>query len=113
MRKSMVRIGGGGRGGRRAAEDRRRVEQELMGMDTRVAMIQALLPLGLKAVHEVLQEEVTQLAGARYCREGGQPGYARWGGQQGSVYLADQKVGVRVPRVRDTVRDAEGPLTTY
>jgi transposase-like protein len=53
------------------------------------------------------------LAGVRYRREGGQPGYARWGGQQGSVYLADQKVGVRVPRVRDTVRDEEVPLTTY
>src|SRR3972149_1668185 len=113
MRKSMVRIGGGGRGGRRAAEDRRGAEQELQGLDTRVAMIQALLPLGLKAANDVLKEEVPQLAGARYCREGGQPGYARWGGQQGSVYLADQKVGVRVPRVRDTVRDEEVPLATY
>jgi hypothetical protein len=56
---------------------------------------------------------VTQLAGARYRREGGLPGYARWGGQQGSVYLSDQKVGVRVPRVRDTVRDEEVPLTPY
>ena len=67
-------------------------------------MIQALLPLGLKAVNDVLREEMTQLAGARYSREGGRPGYARWGGQPGSVYLADQKVGVRVPRVRDTCR---------
>jgi len=76
-------------------------------------MIQALISLGLKAYNDVLQEEVTELAGARYRREGGQPDYARWGGQQGSVYLADQKVGVRVPRVLDTVRDEEVPLTSY
>jgi transposase-like protein len=76
-------------------------------------MIQALVPLGLKAVNDVLQEEVTLLAGARYSRQGGQPGYARWGGQQGSVYLADQKVSVRVPRVRDTLHEQEIPLSSY
>ena len=77
MRKSIVRVGGRGRGRRRAAKTSRGAEQELQGLDTRVAMIQALLPLGLKAVHDVLQEEVTRLAGTRYSREGGLPGYAR------------------------------------
>jgi transposase-like protein len=110
MNKSIVRIGGRGKRRRRAAGGSGQVEGDLLALDTRVAMIQALLPLGLKAVNDVLQEEVTQLAGARYSRGGG---YARWGGQQGSVYLADQKVSVRVPRVRDTVRDQEVPLTTY
>ena len=113
MRKSIVRIRGRGKRRRRAAKTSRGAEQEWLRLDTRVAMIQALIPLGLKAVNDVLQEEVTQLAGVRYRREGGLPGYARWGGQQGSVYLSDQKVGVRVPRVRDTVRDEEVPLTTY
>jgi transposase-like protein len=91
----------------------REIEPDLLESDTRVAMIQALVPLGLKAVNDVLQEEVTALAGARYSRGGGQPGYARWGGQPGSVYLVDQKVSVRVPRVRDTVRGQEVPLTSY
>ena len=113
MRKSIVRIGSRGKGRRRAGKPRGPMEAELLGLDTRVAMIQALVPLGLKAVNDVLQEEVTQLAGARYSRSGGQPGYARWGGQQGSVYLADQKVSVRVPRVRDTFHDEEVPLATY
>src|SRR3972149_4394858 len=113
MRKSIVRIGGKGKGRRRAAALSREMGPELLGLDTRVAMIQALLPLGLKAVNDVLQDEVTQLAGARYSRSGGQPGYARWGGQQGSVYLADQKVGVRVPRGRDAARAQEVPLSTY
>jgi len=113
MRKSIVRIGERGKERRRAAESSRGMEPELLELDTRVAMIQALVPLGLKAVNDVLQEEVTQLAGARYRRAGGLPGYARWGGQQGSVYLADQKVSVRVPRVRDTQRGQEVPLSSY
>lgn len=113
MRKSIARIEGRGKERRRAAARGRGAEEELLGLDTRVAMIQALVPLGLKAVNDVLQEEVTRLAGARYSRKGGQPGYARWGGQGGSVYLADQKVSVRVPRVRDTVRDQEVPLSSY
>jgi len=82
-------------------------------LDARVELIQALIPLGLEAVQELLAQEVTVLAGARYQRGGGVPGYARWGGQDGSVYLADQKVAVRVPRVRDIRHDQEVPLTTY
>jgi transposase-like protein len=113
MRKSIVRIGGRDKGRRRTAEAGGEVEQELLRLDTRVAMIQALIPLGLKAVNELLQEEVGRLAGERYSREGGIHGYARWGGQQGSVYLADQKVTVPVPRVRDTRRGQEVPLSTY
>jgi transposase-like protein len=81
--------------------------------DSRVELIQALIPLGLEAVNELLQQEVTALAGQRYRHGDGQPGYARWGQQPGSVYLADQKVAVRVPRVRDVRRDQEVPLSTY
>lgn len=110
--KSIVRVGkrvknrvGGAVGAESAAE--------LPQFDTRVEMIQMLIPLGLKAVEELLQEQVTALAGARYSREGGVPGYARWGQQRGSVYLADQKVAVTVPRVRDTSRGQEVPLSTY
>jgi transposase-like protein len=82
-------------------------------LDTRVELIQALIPIGLEAVNEVLQQEVCQLAGARYSREGGVPGHARWGRQRGSVYLGDQKVAIAVPRVRDTRRGQEVPLSTY
>ena len=113
MKKSIVGIRGRGKRRRRAAGGSAQVREELLALDTRVAMIQALVPLGLKAVNDVLQEEVTQLAGARYSRQGGLLGYARWGGQQGSVYLADQKVSVRVPRVRDTLHEQEIPLSSY
>ena len=80
---------------------------------SRLALIQALIPLGLRAIEEALQTEVTALAGVRYARGDGQPDVVRWGAQSGSVYLADQKLPIRVPRVRDQQRQQERPLATY
>ena len=79
----------------------------------RVALIHALIPLGLKAVAEALEAEVTDLAGERYSRTGRQPWVVRWSQQEGSVYLLDQKVPVRYRWVRDRLRYAEVPLQTY
>ena len=76
-------------------------------------LIQALIPLGLLHVEESLQQEVERLAGPRYARCGGKPGVVRYGKQPGSVYLADQKVGIDVPRVRNLRRNREIPLRTY
>ena len=87
--------------------------RDVDGLDAKVALIQALIPLGLHAVGDLLAEEVTQLAGPRYARTGGQPGLVRWSQQPGSVYLADQKLPLPVPRVRDLARNTEVPLTTY
>ena len=78
-----------------------------------VAMIQALIPLGLRAVEEVLQAEVTALAGPRYARAETPSAVVRWGAQRGSVYLADEKLPIAVPRVRDRTAGAEIPLETY
>jgi transposase-like protein len=82
-------------------------------VDSTVALIQALIPLGLEAVAEALAAEVTALAGARYSRTGGQPGLARWSRQNGSVYLLDQKLPITYTRVRDLPRKTEVPLQTY
>lgn len=81
--------------------------------DARLAAIQALIPLGLAAVVEELEAEVTRLAGPRYARQDGAGDRVRWGRQRGSVYLADQKLPVRVPRVRDRRRGCEVPLASY
>ncbi len=91
-------------------EDR---QANLPEVDTRVELIQALIPIGLEAVNEVLQQEVCRLAGERYRRAGGVAGHARWGAQRGSVYLADHKVAITVPRVRDTHRGREVALSAY
>lgn len=78
-----------------------------------LAMIQALIPLGLRAVEETLQAEVTALAGVRHAHHDGQPGVVRWGKQAGSIYLADQKLPITVPRVRDQQAGHEVSLVAY
>ncbi len=78
-----------------------------------LALIQELIPLGLRAVGEALTQEVAALAGPRYARHDAQPHVVRWGRQRGSIYLADQKVPMTVPRVRDRVAGREVPLATY
>jgi putative transposase len=80
---------------------------------TRLALIQALIPVALEKVEEELQADVARLAGERYVREGRLPGHVRWTPQRGSIYLADQKIPIEVPRVRDRLRNQEVPLPTY
>jgi len=81
-------------------------------LDAKLALIQALIPLGLQAVAEALKQEVIALAGKRYSRTGGLPGVVRWSRQRGSVYLGDQKVAVLYRRLRDRAQKREIPLRT-
>ena len=89
------------------------IQAEMTALDMRMELIQALIPLGLEAVAEELQNEVTRLTGDRYTRKEHQNPNRRWGSQQGSVYLSDQKVPISVPRVRDVEADEEVSLETY
>lgn len=96
--------------------EKRKVTQEMLrdmdtdDLDTSVALIQALIPCGLKTVEEKLQKEVAMLAGEK-CKHGKEN--LRWGSQPGSVYLQDQKVPVMVPRVRNKNKNIEMPLEVY
>jgi transposase-like protein len=82
------------------------------GSESRLSMIQMLIPLGLSAVEDELQAEVFSLVGgARHGRTGGSN--KRWGSNPGSVYLGDQKVKVNVPRVRDVGQGSEVRLRSY
>ena len=89
------------------------LQEAIDALDTRIALIQALIPLGLTAVADLLQEEVTRLAGPRYDRKATDQACRRWGNQSGSVYLADQKLPIQVPRVRNVERQTEVPLAPY
>jgi|GEM_PF-5002742 len=82
-------------------------------LDTRIALIQALIPIGLAAVSEVLEREVEALCGIKHSRKGKETAPRRWGRQRGSVYLSDQKVPVLVPRVRDVLNNKEVELASY
>ena len=94
----------------RQAAMRKIVDSYSEDFDVKMTVIQELIPLGLKAVAEELQNEVMQLAGEKHERGGKN---ARWGRQNGSVYLRDQKFGIRVPRVRDVMANREVRLNTY
>jgi putative transposase len=82
------------------------------GSESRLSMIQMLIPLGLQAVEQELQAEVRALAGGdRYGRSG--TGIKRWGSNPGSVFVGDQKLKINVPRVRDVEAGEEVPLRSY
>jgi len=107
MRK-VLRIGGKGK-----VKLEREERQATSDLQAKVAIIQDLIPLGLAAVADVLAREVEELAGSRYSRESGMPGHCRWGSQRGSVYLADQKLPINRPRVRNRIERQEVPLASY
>lgn len=96
----------------RAVEVRGLKEYGALEVDSRVALIQELIPIGLMHVADELKREVEELAGERYKR-GGIAGYDRWGEQEGSVYILDQKIPIKVSRVRDTINNREVSLSTY
>ena len=74
---TVLRIGKRGKG--ESASSIEPVSRE--DLDTRIELIQALIPLGLQAVEDVLQQEVRALAGPRYARDGA-PHLVRWGRQR-------------------------------
>ena len=89
-----------------------RDEYAELEVDTKVEMIRALVPLGLMHVQELLDDEVTELAGARHARKESSMRGRRHGSNPGTVRLAGQRVPIRVPRVRN-VTGGEIPLRSY
>ncbi len=89
-----------------------RKEYAELDVDTKVELIRSLVPLGLLHVEELLDAEVTALAGGRYARKDASVGGRRHGSNPGTVGLAGQRVPIRVPRIRH-VAGSEMPLRSY
>ena len=81
-------------------------------VDAKVELIRSLVPLGLMHIEELLDEEVTALAGERHARKDPSVGGRRHGSNPGTVGLAGQRVPIRVPRIRH-VMEREIPLRSY
>ena len=81
-------------------------------VDAKVELIRSLIPLGLMHIEELLDEEVTALAGERYARKDPSVGGRRHGSNPGTVGLAGQRVPIRVPRIRH-VTEREIPRRSY
>ena len=98
----------------KVTEKRKKTEQMIKELETgknlKIEIIQALIPLGLLAVNEMLQQEVEKLAGKRYSRD---KENRRWGKQGGSVYLREQKIPMKIPKVRNKNSNQEVKLTSY
>lgn len=112
MRKMGLSVG-------RRKKSRRLVPLEVMdradytaaSLDTKVELIQQLIPLGLMHVEETLAAEVRELAGIRHARKGNGEAGCRHGSNPGSVRIGGQQLGIRVPRVRGD--EGEIPLCSY
>ncbi len=89
-----------------------REEYDELELDSKVEAIRALVPLGLMHVAELLDDEVTALAGDHYARKAAATRGRRHGSNPGTVGLAGQRVPIRVPRVR-SVTGGEIPLRSY
>ena len=105
---------------RKRKKERRLGEVEILSrekydefdLDSKVEAIRALIPLGLMHVKELLDQEVTELAGERYARKEVALRGRRHGSNPGTVGLAGQRVPIRVPRVR-SMTGVEIPLRSY
>lgn len=84
---------------------------EAQELDARIQIINELIPLGLMHVQELLQTELMQLAGEKHARRGPEQVGYRSGSNPGSVLIGGQRIGIRVPRVRN--EDGEVPLRSY
>ena len=89
-----------------------REEYAELEVDAKVELIRSLVPLGLMHIEELLDEEVTALAGERYARKAPSVGGRRHGSNPGTVGLAGQRVPIRVPRIRH-IAGSEIPLRSY
>jgi hypothetical protein len=57
----------------------------LIENSTRIMLIQILIPVGLQAIEEELQSEVSKLSGARYTNT--HPDLKRWGSRTRDQYF--------------------------
>ena len=87
-------------------------EYGALGIDAKVEAIQQMIPLALMHALDMIENDVRQLAGDWYGRTG-LPGYDRWGSQKGSICLHDQRIPIRYPRVRNTIKRKEVPIPSY
>jgi putative transposase len=83
-------------------------------VEIKISLLQNHLSICQIMINELLEEEVTQKAGARYSREKPNDGrYSRWGFNPGSVRIGDQKLKVDVPRIYDNEQDKNTMLDRY
>lgn len=84
------------------------------GLDVTLHLLAHYAELARLLAREILDEEVMHLVVPRYSRKKPHGGrYYRWGSSPGAVQMGEERVPVRVPRVRDVFEERERPLENY
>ena len=91
-----------------------KVGEELLLFATRMreGLLAASVAIGLEVMGELMQAEVTEVAGPKGKHDTADRSAYRHGGEDGSVVLGGRKLPVRRPRVR-SVADTEVHLESY
>lgn len=83
-----------------------------MLFDVAKAIEQTASQAGLLMMKALIDEEVEQLAGERYCHDPGRQA-VRWGNDEGHVIFAGRKVAIEKPRVRSKDDNRELSLSRW
>ena len=71
-------------------------------LETQINLFGNFLEVAMLLANQIMDDEVKQKAGERYDREKpGEGRYSRWGSNPGSIRIGEEKVKIRVPRIRD------------
>jgi len=83
-------------------------------VNVKLEILQQHLEICRMVIHQLLDDEVTMLAGSRYKRTKPHNGrYSRWGTNPGSVRIDNQRLPVQVPRVYDRHEQRNQQLENY
>jgi len=83
-------------------------------IDVKLEMLRQHLEICRLLANEILDDEVTRLAGERYSRQKPHNGrYYRWGNNPGSMEIGHEKVRLSVPRVYDKESKSHVSLKRY
>lgn len=110
--KRVLRVGKEVKAKKVRNTDKIRADLHGQDLDVKAELLQSIIPLALMKIDDLLREEVRQLCGERHDRDRPR-GNVRWTKQRGSVYLADQKVPINRPRVRNLIENREVSLPLY
>jgi transposase-like protein len=83
-------------------------------LEMKLELLKNQIKLSLMLVENILETEVTMLPGERYSHDKPNAGkYSRWGYNNGSVRIGEEKVRIKVPRVIDNETERNVSLENY
>lgn len=85
-----------------------------LNLEMKLELLQNQIKLSQLLVENILETEVKLLSGERYSHSKPNSGrYSRWGSNEGSVRIGEEKVKIEVPRIYDNERQKNKTLENY